>query len=391
MLLMLSAGAAAALDNDRITPSVSVRRTWDDNIFRLSRDANTQVAIGSGQRGDAFTTTNVGLAFDIPWARQRFQASADVTKNAYDVFTSRDYVGNSGRATWLWQLGNLWSGQVGASTSSSLASTSNFQGNVPNPITLSSAFFSGAWQFAPSWRLGAGLASTQQRNGASTLKANDVTTDSTDFSLTYVSGAGNSIAASTRIEEANYPNQQLVSGVAVDNAYTQTSNGVSGDWRYSANSRFNARLDQVDRKYKQLASRKYAGKTWRVGYDWTPAGKSTASLSAFRDINQTEEVRTSLIVATGISLRLSYSISGKLSLSGTLDLSSRDYLGDAAQTLGSTATRRDISRTAGLTLAYQITRRGSITLGVLRDTRASNFTGLDYEATNVNVGAQIAF
>jgi hypothetical protein len=314
-----------------------------------------------------------------------------VTKNTYDRFSARDYVGNSGRANWQWQLGNNWSGQLGANTSSSLASTANFQGTLPNPVTVSSKYFNAAWQFEPSWRLGFGLAANQQKNGASALKTNDIDTNAMDVSLTYVSGAGNTIGVSNRIEEARYPIQQMVLGTAIDNAYTQVSNGVSADWRYSANSRFNARLDQVARDYKQLTSRKFAGKTWKAGYDWTPSGKTTVSLSAFRDVNQTEEIKTSLIVATGISLRMSHTLSGKLSLNGSVDSSTRDFRGDAGQVLGSSATRRDITTTAALTLAYQITRRGSVTIGIVRDTRASNVFGLDFKATTANVGAQISF
>ena len=391
IVLLLCSADCLALYNDKFIPSVSVRRSWDDNIYRLSRDANPQIAIGSSQRGDAFTTTNLGLAFDVPWGRQRFQASADVTDNSYDLFKTRDYVGNSARANWLWQLGNKWSGQAGGNTSSSLASTATFQGSTPNPISLSSTFVSAAWEVHPEWKLGAGLTANQQRNGATTLKANDTNSNVTDLSITHITGAGNSIALNNRIEQARFPNLQTVSGVAVDNAYDQTSYGIGGDWRYSANSKFNARLDQVGRDYKQLSSRKYAGKTGRLSYDWTPAGKSTLSTSFFRDVNQTEELKTSLIVSTGVSFRVSHSLSGKLSLSGTLDLTTRDYLGDAAQVIGSTAFRRDITRTGGLTLAYQASRLGSMTMGLVRDTRGSNFPGLDYQSTAFNIGGQISF
>ncbi|MEI6299860.1 MAG: XrtB/PEP-CTERM-associated polysaccharide biosynthesis outer membrane protein EpsL [Betaproteobacteria bacterium] len=389
--LLLFSGESAALYNDKVIPSVSVSRSWDDNVYRLSSSADPQLAIGSSQRGDAFTTTNLGLAFDVPWARQRFQASAQLTKNAYDLFTARDYVGNSARANWLWQLGNKWSGQAGATTSDTLGSTANFQGTTPNPITASSAFLSASWQLHPDWRLGAGLNANQQRNGASSQKINDTNSTVTDMAITYLTGAGNTIGFNTRVEQARFPTQQVVSGAAVDNAYDQTSYGMAGSWRYSANSNFNAGLDHVSRDYKQLASRKYEGRVWRLGYNWTPAGRSSLSASVFRDVNQTEELKTNLIVATGVSLRMSLSLTGKMNLSGTLDRGTKDYLGDAQQVIGSTATRHDVNHTGGLSLAYQISRRGSISLGVVRDNRTSTFAGYDYQATTVNIGGQISF
>jgi len=76
-------------------------------------------------RGDTYRTTSLGLTFDVPVSRQRFQAAFARNDIHYDQLTGLDFTGREGRAIWLWQLGNDASGQLGYTETLALASFAN--------------------------------------------------------------------------------------------------------------------------------------------------------------------------------------------------------------------------------------------------------------------------
>jgi hypothetical protein len=319
------------------------------------------------------------------------QASTDLARTAYDRFAVRDNTSSNSRGTWLWQLGNRFSGQVGVTSSSSLSSPALVQNALVNKVEATSKFANINWQFQPDWRLQAGASENSQRNGNAALQASDFNGTSRDWSLNYVTGRGNSFGVSGRVDEGRFPNRQVVAGSTLDNAYEQRSLGLSGEWRPGGHSKFNARIDSVTRNFQQLQQRNFTGTTRKLGYEWNPSAKTGLSASYVREISPLEDVRTNFVLNTGLSLRATYAISGKLSLIGSYDRSVRDFLGDAAQVLGTAPARRDLTRSAALTLGYALSRNGSATLALQRETRGSNVQFLDFEATTVVVGAQIAF
>jgi hypothetical protein len=265
------------------------------------------------------------------------------------------------------------------------------QNALINKVEATSKFANANWQFHPDWRLQAGISENSQRNGSAALQPSNFNGTSRDWSLNYVTGQGNTLGVSGRVDEGRFPNRQVVAGSTLDNAYEQRSIGLSGEWRTGGHSKLNARFDSVARKYQQLQQRNFAGATTRMGYEWNPSAKAGLSASFVREISPLEDVRTTFVLNTGVSLRASYAVSAKLSLNGSYDRSVRDFLGDAAQSLGTAAARRDLTRSAALTLGYALSRNGSATLSVQRDVRGSNVQFLDFEATTLTLGAQFAF
>lgn len=384
-------GGAFAVWGDRLELVGSETVAADSNVFRISGARDPATIIGAPSKSDIYRITTLGLNLDVPVSRQRFKAGYAVNAARYDRFKELNFDGYNGQAEWLWQLGNQTSGRVGYSESYSLASLSDFQTRIANPLKVRQSFLDGAYLLTPSWRLGAGLNQLRQVNGDAARQANDVEVFTTTASIAYLSRAGNSLGASVVAEDGRFPNPQLVAGTAFDNAYTQRSANLLLDWTLTGKSRFYARAGLVKRSYVQLPQRDFDGATLRAEYEWKATGKLTVVAIGQRDISPVEDIRTSFVRITGAALRPTLSITEKTSVSANLEYSVRNFLGDPRLALGLAPERTDRVKSATLTLSYRPAPMVSLLLSVQRETRTSTLDFGDYAASVVRASARIAF
>src|SRR2546429_8805478 len=198
--LFLPAAKAFALWDDKLTLSAEEKATRDDNVFRISKNA-APGDIQQPSRGDTYRTTSLGLNFDVPVSRQRFQGAFARNDTRYDQLTVLDFTGHEGRAMWLWQLGNDASGQLGYTETLALASFANIvsfanpQSSRPDPLKTRQAFFSAAYLVTPRWRLNTGVSGLELMNGDPARQSLDLDVLYTEVALSYVT------PANTRSEE----------------------------------------------------------------------------------------------------------------------------------------------------------------------------------------------
>jgi exopolysaccharide biosynthesis operon protein EpsL len=377
---------ASALLGDRLELFASERLIWDDNVFRLPSGVDPATRIGSSERGDFAHTTSLGFNLDVPVSRQRFQAGYSWNQTKFNRFTDLDFTGHDGRAIWLWQLGNQLSGQVGYTETMALASFANIQNRVANPLKTQQTFANGTYMLTPRWRLRAGVTELEQTNRNSARAVNDINTQATEGSVSYVTPLDNSLGLVVRTEDGHYPNRQVVGATPLDNSYTQDGIGVLGEWNVTGQSRLTARLDRVKREYGQLAQRNFSGTTYRAVYDWRPTGRFALLTTLMRDISPLEDIRTSFVLVKGISFAPSYVWTDKVSLSGNLDFLRREYLGDATF-----SGREEKVRVAGVTVSYRPTRTVTLLASLLRESRDSNLALADYTANVFTLTGRIGF
>ena len=219
--LLMPASQAFALWDDKLKLFVEEKFTRDDNIFRISKDLDPGTSIGSSSRGDTFRTTSLGLNFDAPVNRQRFQADFTRNDTRYDRFADLDHTGHDARTMWLWQVGNEVSGQLGYMESSALASFANIQSRTPDRLKTRQAFYDAVSLVTPRWRVQAGVSGLQQANSDPARQVNDVDILVSDLAVRYVTPANTSVGLGVRSEGGRFPNREIVAGSSFDNAYSQ--------------------------------------------------------------------------------------------------------------------------------------------------------------------------
>ena len=397
--LLFASGAQAFVD-DRIDIIVDEKITYDSNVFRLS-DGQPPPA-GSSARADLSATTTVGLVFDVPYSRQRFQGGLTVNDTRYRRLSSLDFQGHDGRALWLWQIGRDWSGQLGyshVSTQASFASDDTaFRGvRRTNQLTTEEMLFKGGYLVTPYWRLGGGITRREQANSDVLREPNDVEIVATEFNITHISRAKNQFGVNLRHEDGQYPNLLPIRNASgtiidsIDNAYQQKSIGVFTDWTLTGRSRLTARLDHVNRSYDQLPQRDFEGFTARAAHDWKPTGRLVVVTTVQRDISAVEEINTSFVRVTGVSVRPTLTLTGRTTLSGALEYAIRDYLGDPVPVLTTTPPRTDRSRLAAVTLAWRADRVLTMMFGLQYEKRTSNLPDNDYDVYLVTLSGRLRF
>lgn len=369
--------------------------TRDDNVFRLSDASDTVAILGTPERSDRYLTTTLGLNLDAPLGRQRLQGNLAWNRTRYDRFSILDLDGYDGRAALQWQLGSDWSGRVGYARSRSLASLANVQAGVlsstPNPLTQQRANLETAWRATPRWELRAEAARLGQENEAAERKVNDITLDSGELILNYVTPAQNRLGLSLQAARGELPEREAVAGMLIGNSYRQSRAGLVLEWLPGSHTRLSARAGRVSRRYAELAQRDFADNTYELSWRWTPTGKLTLAAIAQNDISATEQVNVSLVMARRVALQPAWRPSEKVELQGVLETSERSYHGEAGQVLGTVPPRSERVRGAGLAAAYRPVPAVSLNLSWRRETRAATVAFGDYEADIVSLGGRIAF
>lgn len=388
---VLGATDARALLDDTLEVSASEMVGHDSNVFRISNGRDPATFLGSSSKADSYNVTTLGVGLDLPVSRQRFKASYAVNDVRYDHFSALNFHGYNGQAQWLWQAGNWTSGRFAYTESYALASLSNFQTPVPNPLRVKQTLFDATHMLTPSWRLMFGASDLRQENGDPARQANDAEVTAANASFGYLSRAGNFIGAGITYEGGRFPVPLALGGMQIDNGYTQRGANLLLDWTITAKSRVYARAGVGRRTYEQLTQRDYDGVIGRAEYEWKATAKLTLVATLQHDISPYEEIRTSFVRVNGAALRSTFRMTEKTTLSASLERAVRRYLGDAQTVLGFSPERVDRVGIAALTLAWQPTRVATVLLSAQREARTSTIDFGDYSATVVRATARLAF
>ena len=78
LVLLMGAGTVFADAQDTLNLTVGASLMHDDNLFRLSSDANPQALLGTSQKSDTIRVTTVGLKFAKDYSLQRFELEASL-------------------------------------------------------------------------------------------------------------------------------------------------------------------------------------------------------------------------------------------------------------------------------------------------------------------------
>ena len=385
----LPATEAFALWDDKLKVFAEEKITRDDNVFRFSKDQDPV--------GDTYRTTSLGLNLDAPVSRQRFQADYTWYATRFNRSPELDFDGHDARATWLWQLGNDASGQLGYTETSTLASFAFTQSRIPDRLETRQAFFNATYLVTPRWRFQAGVRGLEQTNGDPQRQKFDVNVRYTDVTLSYVTPANTSVGLSGRTEDGRFPNP----GGTVDNAYRQDSVGIVADWTLTGVSHVSARADRVRRRYAQVPQQDFDGNTARAQYDSKPTGKFSLATVVQRDIFPYVDIGSSFVLVKGVTLRPTLNVTEKIDVSGTFDYSIRDYLGNPGQASGVSPSRNDRERSGTATVSYRPVRTLTLLVNAQRETRSSNVVAdpaatppilpVDYVVNVFSVAARITF
>ena len=363
---------------DKFTPYAYVRVIQDDNVFR------------SANNEDDETITHLVGGFDSDWklSRQHLLLSGIVDRTEYKDFDELDNTALDGRATWNWQLGNLWSGKLGTRYSKEMSSFRQTLTQNKEMRTRKVNFFEAGYQVHPDLRVSAAVdASDVSYEDRKRLNRD---TTGTQLDILYKNTLNTRVGL--RIRHAkNELNKSLVGGVPVSNDYDETT--VSGllFWEATGITALEARVGYTDLSYDELDDRDFQGLSSRLTYISKLTGKTRLNVSIWHETSSFRTEISSYVLTKGVSVSPRWLATPKISVDGEVSFTNDDFKGTNKinQTLG-LPNRDDDTWLYRVSANWDPRRNVRVSLGYRNESRDSSDDIRDFDDQQVDFKVQLS-
>ena len=389
--LLMGAGTAHADAQDTLNLTVGASLMHDDNLFRLSSDANPQALLGTSQKSDTIRVTTVGLKFAKDYSLQRFELEASLIDYRYKTFDYLDFTASNYAAAWRWALTPRLKGNFTRNRTEALNSFTDYSNyRQQNIRTTTNTRFDGDFELGAAVHLIAGVAQNESTNSKIFLAEGDSTYDSADFGLRYVFRSGASVSLVRRQGSGDYTNrnQPIPTGL-YDNGFDQNDTELRAVWPVTAKTRVEGRIAHTERKHDHYAQRDYDGTVGNLSLNWGITAKTSLTATLSRELVSYQTLYSSYYQADRFVIAPYWQISAKTGLRLRYDYSERDYLGAIAAT--SFNGRTDTIKLGSIAFEWAPYSNTLISASLQNEKRSSNKPGQDYDSTMGTVSAQITF
>ena len=145
LISALPVGAShAALE--KFDPYAYAQVRYDSNLFRRDSD----------EEDETIGYLGAGVQADWKLSRQHLLLDAVVARVKYDSNDQLDHTMIDAKGTWAWQVGNLWSGNLGYRYEDELTSFTERLTTDKDMRTTQTGFLTAGYQIHPDWRVIAG-------------------------------------------------------------------------------------------------------------------------------------------------------------------------------------------------------------------------------------------
>jgi exopolysaccharide biosynthesis operon protein EpsL len=372
-VLPLSTRVLAAADpGDHLQLFAMNTMAYDDNLFRLSDRPDADRVLQPGMaRSDFVNQLSAGGRFNFPWQRQQFIADVRVDDNRYANNDFLNNVSTNNKLTWKWQLGSRWSGNLGYHYAQALASFAYTRPIVKDMVSDHNAFFDVGYTWHPRWKTQAGFR-WQDANHSNPLRAFvDQETAVGLFGLTYTTPANNSLGLDYRYTSVFLPNRDLSPETLVDNRFQVNTGAAAFVWHLTAKTELDGRFGYSSLANRNYGQRDFDGPTWRISLHWAATEKTRVSLETWRDLQPSQIIDASYMVAEGAGLSSVWNATAKLRVNAKVSFENLTFEGNPGLS-GSGGDRVDELWLGRIGVAYLPVRNLELGLAYQGEKRDSN-------------------
>ncbi|NOY16062.1 MAG: outer membrane beta-barrel protein, partial [Gammaproteobacteria bacterium] len=343
----------------------------------------------SNEENETLTYLGAGFDSDLKLSRQHLLLNGLVERTKYDDFGELDNTRLDGRATWDWEVGNLWSGSLGSRYLKEMSSFTQVSTRNKEMRTRKTNFLEVGYQLHPDLRLSAEVDVSDVSYENRKRLDRDVT--GAQFDVLYKNTLNTKVGLRVRRVQ-NDLNRGIVGGVPVSNDYAETT--VSGllFWEATGISSLEARFGYTDLTYDDLDDRDFQGVSGRLTYISKLTGKTQVNVAVWHETSTFRTEISSYVLSKGISISPRWSVTSKVYLDGDVSFVNDDFKGTNKinQSLG--LPKRDDD-----TLLYRVSAnwepRGfvRVTLSYRNEDRNSSDDIRDYDDEQVDFKVQLTY
>lgn len=373
---------------------------YHSNLLKLADGVNPQALYGSSKRSDFLINGFVGASFDREISLQRVRFDARVEPTKFMEYSQFDYVGYNAGANWDWAVGRALFGTAGVRFRRNLSyflNGSQLNGEA-NLESRQQYYLTGGLRLTPNWAIIGGVDYLLLDNSASIVNFADYRFTSYEAGVQFAPGTGTEVGLVYRHTSGDYPNRQIrdslgnfISATGIDNSFKQNALLARLQIKPSDDSRIAGEIGYTQRKFDQVADRDFSGITAGLNLDWRPTGATTVQVALIRGILSQDLLTGSFIDETTLRVTPTTVLTGKLTLTGLLSYSIRDFKGEQGVGSGAAASREDKLTTVGAELGYSYSRNIILTAGLRHESRSSSVDVLDFTDNIVTFGVKATF
>jgi len=347
---------------------------YDSNILRRNANAEHDVVQRYGAGGR--------LEQRI-YGRQSLRLEGRGDAYLFDKFDDLNHFAYNGAATWLWELGNDFSGTIGYARVHRLAALNELTSATRRMVTTDDFFATGAYRLGPSTRLRGGYAYAHSVRETPGVERFSFGTRTVTVGADYVSTLQNTLGVEYRRTKGDAPVAPTVdvNGTFANNDYEEREYSLVANYFSSRTLRFAGRVGHTERTYTDLPNNNFSGATYRGGAEWLPGAKTSLAVEAYKEVRGVIDIVASHVLVRGFNFGPAWAASAKLAFSLRYVNEHRTFIA-ADQTVAPAGTPVDETvRVGRLGMAWEPQRLVQVGFGVDRGNRESNTLGRNYNYT----------
>jgi hypothetical protein len=322
---------------------------FDDNIYRVPSDTDLQSLPGINgdpSRKDHINITTLGLDGEWNLSRQTFAVDLQVDDNRYERNSNLNNVSTLDKVTWLYGVGDVLSGQIGAVYSQALIPFVDVTTYNRDLYATTGYFGAGRFQLGPRWAIFGGVMESSTSLSDVSLQSNDTHTKSVDLGTEYATGIKDSVGAEYRYTDARYPR-----GTVLNDDYREDVGKLVFRHSFSEKTDIVAMGGFLRRDYASDEIHRFSGEMWRVDMNWQTTEKMNIAFGTWQNLQARVTAQSDYYVSKGGRIAPKWTATEKIAVAVSLIYEDQDYIGVTQSEL-SLGTRRDKLATSQVTLTY---------------------------------------
>ena len=401
--VLVHAPAAVANEGDVVNLSAAVTMMHDNNMFRLTPNANP-ANYGLEGRSDTITMTSLGLNLNKMVGRQQLIGNISFADTSYKRNSYLDFLALNYDGKWLWAVGTRWTGEFALDRAESLNTYSDYTTNnyrQRNVRLIENERFTANYWFHTSWAAFLGISRNSVTNEQAVLAESDYEASGFNYGIRFRPVSGNTVALRIRQLDGSYSNRPFNAVAQADNGFSHNGIDLETSWLLTGKTQLRSRLEYLERKHDHFVSRDYSGWAGNLDLVYAATGKSNLTfgykhdLVGFQSSYREAQVPFGLITSSyykldELNLGARWAATDKISTSARLGYGRRSYHGAIAPLPAGVEPRQDKTTRAGIDISYRPLRWFEIKAGMNYEKRNVNDDRYDYKdrTTFVSLSAQ---
>jgi exopolysaccharide biosynthesis operon protein EpsL len=382
-LMLLATNVAIGDSGDLLALNVGVSKKHDENLFKRPADGS-QGTLDS----DTSTSTQVELSLNKQYSLQRIAIKFGLTDNRYQTFKALDGRNENHSAAWQWQFTPQLTGNLSATRSQAQSDFADFRGGGQNIRTTDTRRLDGNWLIMGGWSAGAGASNTKSLNSQTFQQDSSSDQRIADANLTYKFASGSSIALLTSLSRGEQ--QRAADPVALrDNRFQERHVDIKLNWPITGKTTLAGGVGTVRRTHNTFGARDFSGANGDASLNWAATTETRFTLTRSRSTESWEEINSNFSIRDLTGLSASWTITPKLSVTGSINLTRRSFGGDIpGQPQNS---RLDRSQTRSLGINWTPYTKIKLGASISDDQRESTLINTDYRSKTAMVTGSVEF